>query len=175
MTNFSQGLSLLLLLSLPVLAGAITMQNDLFPSFIVSLVLFVYFSICLFNMCFLHINVCIHFLQQLPSNEMMLSLWKILLSPPDESEIDDLEPSSLVEEPSLSLHILAITDLLLIYDKCFPQVLNIPSSINFLADIEQILINENDIEAIASVQERILKLMISLDSFAFTPDKVSTT
>ncbi|KAJ9585856.1 hypothetical protein L9F63_020498 [Diploptera punctata] len=110
-------------------------------------------------------------IKQLPSTEVMLSLWKKLLSPPEETENDDLEPSPLVEEPSPSSHVLAIIDSLLIYNKCFPQVLDIPSSINFLADIEQILINEDDLEVIAVVQERILKLMISLDTFAFTPDK----
>ena len=106
---------------------------------------------------------------------MMLSLWKMLLLPSDENENDDLQASPDVEEPTLSAHILGIMDLFLIYDKCFPQTLDIPNSINFLADIEQILINEIDLEAIAVVQERILKLMVSLDSFAFTPDKVSIT
>jgi hypothetical protein len=69
---------------------------------------------------------------------------------------------------------LAIIDLLLLYNKCFSHAVDIPSSINFLTDVEQILATEDDCEAVAVVQEKVLQLLITLDSFAFTPDKVNT-
>jgi hypothetical protein len=65
-------------------------------------------------------------------------------------------------------------DLFLLYNKCFPHALDIPTSMNLLTDVEQILENEDNSETVAVVQEKVLQLLITLDSFAFMPDKVST-
>jgi hypothetical protein len=95
------------------------------------------------------------------------------LSPSAENEEEENSQfSHNVPEQNLRLHLLAVMDLFLLYNKCFPHVLDIPSSVNFLADIEQMLGNE-DCEAVAVIQERVLQLLITLDSFAFTPDKVN--
>jgi hypothetical protein len=113
--------------------------------------------------------------QQLPNSEVILSLWNIILSAPEENEEEENSQfDPIVPEPKLSSHLLAMMDLFLLYNKCFPHALEIPSSLNFLADIEQIMANEEDHEAVAIVQERVLQLLITLDSFAFTPDKVNT-
>jgi hypothetical protein len=112
--------------------------------------------------------------QQIPNPEVILSLWNIILSEPEENEEEEnclFDP--IVPEPKLSSHLLAMMDLFLLYNKCFPHTLDIPNSINFLADIERIMENEDDHEAVAVIQERVLQLLIALDSFAFTPDKVN--
>jgi hypothetical protein len=96
------------------------------------------------------------------------------LSPPEENEEDEnsqFGPS--IPEQNLRLHLLAVLDLYLLYNKCFPHILDISSSVSFLADIEQMLGNEEDCEAVAVVQERVLQLLVTLDNFAFTPDKVN--
>lgn len=96
------------------------------------------------------------------------------LSPPEENEEEENSQfGSNIPEQNLRLHLLAVMDLFLLYNKCFPNILEIPSSVNFLADIEQMLGNEEDCEAVAVVQEKVLQLLITLDSFAFTPDKVN--
>jgi hypothetical protein len=105
--------------------------------------------------------------------EVLLSLWNMVLSPPEENEEEhnsQFDPN--IPEQNLKSHLLAVLDLFLLYNKCFPDILNIPSSVNFLADIEQIMGNE-DHEAVALMQEKVLQLLITIDSFAFTPDKVN--
>lgn len=95
------------------------------------------------------------------------------LTPPEENEEEeDCQLGPNIPERNLRLHLLAVIDLFLLYNKCFPHILDIPSSVNFLADIEQMLGNE-DCEAVAIIQEKVLQLLITLDSFAFTPDKVN--
>jgi hypothetical protein len=99
----------------------------------------------------------------------------MLLLPPEENEEDEsCQLDTILPELNISTHLLAIIDLFLLYNKCFPHALDVPSSINFLTDIEQILANEGDHEVVAVVQEKVLELLITLDSFAFTPDKVNT-
>jgi hypothetical protein len=98
----------------------------------------------------------------------------MILSPPEENEEEENSQfGTNIPQPNLRAHLLAVMDLFLIYNKCFPHILDIPSFINFLADVEQMMGNEEDHEAVAVIQERVLQLLISLDSFAFTPDKVS--
>ncbi|XP_021934675.1 nucleolar pre-ribosomal-associated protein 1 isoform X2 [Zootermopsis nevadensis] len=110
--------------------------------------------------------------KKLPNSEMMISLWNINLSVPEGNEDEENSRSDqIVPEPKLSSHLLAMMDLFLLYNKCFPDTLDIPNSINFLTDIEHIMANEEDHEAVAVLQERVLQLLITLDSFAFTPDK----
>jgi hypothetical protein len=99
----------------------------------------------------------------------------MVLSPPEEnSEEEDCQFDPTIPEPNLSLHLLAMMDLFILYNKCFPHTLDIPNSMSFLTHIEQIMAHEEDHEAVAVVQERVLQLLIALDSFAFTPDKVNT-
>ena len=117
----------------------------------------------------------IFYFQQLPNTEVLLSLWNMALLPPEENEEDDsCQFDAIIPELNISTHLLALMDLFLLYNKCFPHALDIPSSINFLTDTEQILANEDDHEAVAVVQEKVLQLLITLDSFAFMPDKVIT-
>jgi len=117
----------------------------------------------------------VFYFQQLPNTEVLLSLWNMALLPPEENEDDDsCQFDTIIPELNISTHLLALMDLFLLYNTCFPHALDIPSSTNFLTDIEQILENEDDNEAVAVVQEKVLQLLITLDSFAFMPDKVST-
>ncbi|XP_069668959.1 nucleolar pre-ribosomal-associated protein 1 isoform X2 [Periplaneta americana] len=109
-------------------------------------------------------------MKQLPNNEMMISLWKLSSFEEDEEE-DSPQLTDALPEPSISSYLLSVIDLLLFYNECFPHMLDIPSSTNFLADIENIALNEEAQESVALLQERILQLLITLDSFAFTPDK----
>lgn len=118
----------------------------------------------------------IFYFQQLPNTEVLLSLWNMaLLPPPEENEEDDsCQFDATISEVNISTHLLALIDLFLIYNRCFPLELDIPSSINFLTDMEQILANEDEHEAVTVVQEKVLQLLITLDSSAFMPDKVNT-
>jgi hypothetical protein len=121
-------------------------------------------SKCLSYFCF----------KELPKIEVLLSLWNMVFSPPEDNEEEgNSQFGPTIPEQSITSHLLAVMDLFLVYNKCFPHILDIPSSINFLADIEQMMGNEDDRETVALIQEKVLQLLIALDSFAFTPDKVN--